>query len=203
MLIQFPWLALAPLFALPAHPSPAFGVHLVSSSAVSAITDTGGTTEPPLVPLTEDLATRYLAVRKDVNALFQRDQALLASAMKHQQHYTLTLYGPSGMAQMTQAIVLPDFVALAAKTPAVAAIFKQYTLAPSQYTPVTISIRKALFAQALHEAKGWAVKDPVSVAGKNIAFVATHHQEFAGSGLGYNLQAQQGNGGDDGGDLSP
>ena len=206
MLIPLSWLVLTSLLAPSAHAPVVFGVSstgVASPIAVYAIIATGDSTEPALVPLTEDVASRYLAVRKEVFSIIQKDPTLVAAVKKHGQHYTFTLHGPGGMSQGQQEIVLPDFVALAAKMPVVAAVFKQHTFPPSQFAPVTIAIRKALFAEALHEAKGWAVKDPGSMAGKNIAFVAAHRQEFAGSGLGYNIQGQQGAGANDGSDLSP
>lgn len=184
------WYALAVL----AHSSPPTtpaGLALVYSAPPSTpwisqmpqtTVDTTQAAEPPLVPLTADLATRYLAVREDVFAFIQAHPAVITARIPVRV-YTLTMRGPGGVIQGHSQVGLLDFAALAAQTPAVAALFTKHRFPPAQFTSVTLTLRKALFAAALHQSQGFAIKDPASVEGKNIAFVEAHAKDYIGSDL--------------------
>lgn len=188
MLFPLSWLTLAPLVTPSVRPHSASDVPDIlppSLAAVRAVTDTA--TEPALVLLDKDVFSHYMAVRTEVFALIHKDAALTAFVQEHRQLYIFTRYGPGGMEHDKMQVVLPDFVALAAKTPAVAAIFKHHGFPPAQFAPVTIAIRKALFADALHKVRRLAIKDPQSIAGKNIAFIDAHLGEITGTGLDSNI----------------
>lgn len=143
--------------------------------------DTTKVPEPALVPLTDELIENYLAVRQEVFAYVQVHPAMLNDIPVRM--YRLTMCGPGGMVQGYSQISLVDFALLATKNPTVAALFVKHHVQPAQFAPVTMTLRKALFASALHKVKGWAVKDPTSVEGKNIQLVEAHLHEFVNSPL--------------------
>lgn len=152
------------------------------SIVFQSFADTTMAAEPPFVALTEDLTKRYLSARQTVFSYIQAHQAVLPGIPVRV--YKLTMAGPGGMVQGHAYVGLYDFTVLAAKVPAVAALFAKQHFPPAQFAPVTLTLRKALFAAALHQQHGWAIKPPTNVQGKNIAFVEAHASWFVGSELG-------------------
>ena len=144
--------------------------------------------EPPLVLLTEELMARYLAVQNDIGALLEQRPGLLDS-VRVLIPVTVLPYPSATDTDSTRNNFqsFADFKALAAKDPAVAAVFKAHHFLPEQYTPLTISIRKAQKSLWLDRGK-LPIKHPESVAGKNARYIKTHCQQInpkfeAGAGV--------------------
>lgn len=182
MSIALPWVAVVPLLVStsPSVSSAVPGILPRPSLTVHVSTDTGATAEPSPVPLTDEVLTQYVAVQRALNAFWRAHPLLCRAARASAPSYTYSLIIANRFTAGTQTIQVPDVVALAAREPAVAAIFQTHHLPPARFVPLTIAVRKALATEALTRAQGMG-------EGYEGIVVRTHRQALAGVGVDFEL----------------
>jgi thiol-disulfide isomerase/thioredoxin len=145
------------------------------SSIVTAVRPDSGV-DTVQVPLTEDLLTRYIGVKKDLAEFWSSHSNLLATAKSTGQSHAIEVPGGG-----RRSVGVFDYPALATKEPALAAVFTQRNLKPGEFAPTQVTVYKALYGIAAADAgKGVTTND---IAGKNVALVKARTQELAKVGV--------------------
>jgi thiol-disulfide isomerase/thioredoxin len=127
------------------------------------------------VRLTDDVLNRYIAVKKELATFWGSHAELLGIARSTAQDHKIDVPGGG-----RQSVGVFDYPALAAKEPALAALFTQHTFPPSQFAPVQVTVYRALYEIAVDTGKGVIA---AGLAGQNRAQVKTHAQELAAVGV--------------------
>lgn len=154
-----------------------------------------GTDSTTDTPLTTEQLTTYIAVKQALSIYWQdtTHAALLQTAQSTAHSPTVSIGGQ----QFPVGVF--DYPALVTQDTALATIFTQHHLAPTQFEPTQVAVFHALGMIAFANAGGGALPASTTVLGQNIALVKPQQQALAAVGVALQVSGGGGQRGSQGG----